>query len=176
MSLIQVIIIAGVAAITSFSGTAIINSYTAPFPTSTVIPTVAPSLTPELTSSPTPTVKTKPKNKPKPTAVPSPTPKPAPKYTSEQIYRLMDRFAGQYGVDANVLRHIAVCESGFDPGAENLSYAGLFQFSPNTWIKYRKIMGEQTDPDLRLDAEEAVQTAAYVLSVNQASIWPNCTP
>ena len=35
-------------------------------------------------------------------------------------------------------------------------------------------MGEDKNNDLRFNAEEAVQTAAYVLSINQAYIWPNC--
>jgi len=207
MSWVQVLIVAGVAAITSFSGTAIypfnwnlrdglrpkwvyiqrtgfanmstltmINNRVVANPAVTITPTAAVSPTAEPTSSPTPTKKPKSKPKLRPTAVPSPTPKPTPKYTSEQIYRLIDKFAGQYGVDANLLRHIAVCESGFDPEATNLSYAGLFQFSPNTWEKYRKVLGAATDPELRLDAQEAVQTAAYVLSVNQTYIWPNCMP
>ena len=58
----------------------------------------------------------------------------------------------------------------------NLTYAGLYQFTPNVWIKYRGLIGEETNPDLRFNAEEAVQTAAYVLSINQAYIWPNCVP
>jgi soluble lytic murein transglycosylase-like protein len=79
-------------------------------------------------------------------------------------------------VDPNVLRHIAVCESGFNPLASNLAYAGLYQFSPNTWQNYRGNMGEETNTDLRFNAEEAVQTAAFVLSINQAYIWPSCVP
>jgi len=37
-------------------------------------------------------------------------------------------------------------------------------------------MGEETDANLRFNAEEAVQTAAYVLKENKAYIWPNCLP
>ena len=37
-------------------------------------------------------------------------------------------------------------------------------------------MGEDPDISLRYNAEEAVQTAAYNLSINNAGIWPNCAP
>jgi hypothetical protein len=128
--------------------------------------------TPVPTPSPTP----KPTKTPSPTPVPTETPIPQPLFSPEEIHGFIERFSGQYGVDPNVLRHLAVCESGFNPLAEKLNYAGLFQFSPNTWIKYRELMGEDADIDLRLNAEEAVQTAAYALSLNNDSIWPNCAP
>ncbi|MEJ2441741.1 MAG: transglycosylase SLT domain-containing protein, partial [Patescibacteria group bacterium] len=101
---------------------------------------------------------------------------PQPVFSAEEIHGFIERFAGQYGVDPNVLRHLAVCESGFNPLAVKLNYVGLFQFSPNTWIKYRQLMGEDIDISLRANAEEAVQTAAYVLSLGQTYIWPNCAP
>ncbi len=133
-----------------------------------------PTITPSPMLSPTPEpIKTL---KPTPSPSPSPTPIPQPVFSSEEIHGFIERFAGQYGVDPNVLRHLAVCESGFNPLAEKLNYAGLFQFSPNTWIKYRQLMGEDADVDLRLNAEEAVQTAAYAYSLGNDSIWPNCAP
>ena len=88
----------------------------------------------------------------------------------------MDRFAVQYSVSPNVIRYIALCESDFDPLAENLSYAGLFQFGPATWKNIRVKMGEDINIDLRLNAEESVQTAAYAISVGYKEIWPNCYP
>jgi len=135
-------------------------------PTPTLFPTSTPTPTPKPTSTPIP----------KPTLTPTPTLIPQPIFTSQEINSFIDRFAGQYGVSPHVLRHIALCESGFNPNAKNLSYGGLYQFSPNTWIKYRQLLGEETSPDLRFNAEEAVQTAAYVLSLNQAYIWPSCVP
>ncbi len=129
-------------------------------------------MTPSPTSSPTP----EPTETPSPTPVPTETPIPQPVFSSEEIHGFIERFAGQYGVDPNVLRHLAVCESGFNPLAANLNYAGLFQFSPNTWIKYRQLMGEDADIDLRLNAEESVQTAAYAYSIGNDGIWPNCAP
>ena len=133
---------------------------------------------PEDTSTPTPSPSPEPTETPKPTPNPSssPTPIPQPVFSSEEIHGFIERFAGQYGVDPNALRHLAVCESGFNPLAEKLNYAGLFQFAPNTWIKYRQLMGEDADVNLRLNAEEAVQTAAYTFSLGNDSIWPNCAP
>lgn len=129
----------------------------------------SPTISPTATSTPTPTVT--------PTPSPSPTPLPAVQsYSSEQIHGFIGSFAGQYGVDANVLRHIAVCESGFNTNAINGPYAGLYQFSVSAWRNYRDEIGEDTDPDLRFNAEESVQTAAFILSTNRAYIWPNCIP
>jgi soluble lytic murein transglycosylase-like protein len=89
---------------------------------------------------------------------------------------MTNRFAGIYGVDANVIRHIAICESGFNPIAHNYIYAGLFQFSPDTWKAFRKKMGQKTDIDLRYNAEEAVKTTAYILSLKGYQNWPECYP
>lgn len=97
-------------------------------------------------------------------------------YSSAEINAFIERFAGQYGVDPNILRHIAICESGFNASAINGPYTGLYQFSAKTWSSFRSKIGEARDPDLRLNAEEAVQTAAFVLSIGRRSIWPNCTP
>jgi len=127
-------------------------------------PTETPTPTPEPTLPPTPT----------PTQTPTPTPQPT--FSSQQINEFIDRFAAQYNVSPHILRYIALCESGFNPNATKLSYAGLYQFGPLTWKNIRKEMGEDTNPNLRLNAEEAVQTAAYVLHINKAYLWPNCIP
>lgn len=139
---------------------------------------VTPTPTSTPTPTPTPTPSPTPKPTPSPTPIPTPTPTPAPvvTFTSEQIHGFIERFAAQYAVDPNVLRHIAVCESGFSPLAYNVGYAGLYQFGPKTWANFRQQIGEDTSPDLRFNAEEAVQTAAYALSVGRGGIWPNCLP
>lgn len=125
---------------------------------------------PSPTSTPLPSVTAK----PKPTN--TPTPVPQPEVTSSQIHQFMERFASQYAVDVNVLRYIAVCESGFNPLAVNGPYAGLYQFNTTTWRNNRKLMGEDTNPDLRFNAEEAVQTTAFLISRGKKSLWPNCYP
>jgi soluble lytic murein transglycosylase-like protein len=133
---------------------------------STTMPTVAPTPTPSPTTSPTPVS----------TLKPTPVPIPKPTYTSQQINEFIERFASQYGVDPNVIRSIALCESGFNSNAVNLDYAGLFQFGPITWKNIRKEIGEDPDINLRFNAEESVQTAAYAISIGKRGIWPNCNP
>jgi soluble lytic murein transglycosylase-like protein len=135
-----------------------------------------PSLTP--TSIPTPTLMVLPTLTPTPfpTRIPTPTTVPQPKFKPEEIQAFIERFAAQYSVDPNVLRYIAVCESGFNPNAVNGLYAGLYQFSKITWKSNRLTMGEDTDANLRFNAEEATQTAAYLISRGRKEIWPNCYP
>ena len=130
----------------------------------TPVPTGTPSPIPSPTLTPTP--------KPKPT----PTPVPQPQFTSQQINEFIDRFASQYGVSPYVLRYIALCESGFHPAAKNYIYAGLYQFGPITWKNLRVKIGEDADINLRYNAEEAVQTAAYAISIGDSAIWPHCYP
>jgi len=144
-----------------------INPTSAPVtPTEVQVPTTLP--TPEPTVEPTLV----------PTGIitPVPTVNPQPNFTSEQINGFIERFASQYGVDPNVLRHVAVCESGFNQSSINGPYAGLYQFSKNSWNNNRLLMGENADPDLRFNAEESVQTAAYIISIGKQSMWPNCFP
>ncbi len=143
-----------------------------------VTPTPSPSPSPTPAPTETPTPEPTQTQTPKPTIKPTiaPTVPPAPKYTSQQINEFIDRFAGQYAVDPNIVRHIALCESGFNPEAVNGPYSGLFQFGSNTWQNYRIKMGENPEPNLRVDAEEAVQTASYALSLGNGKIWPNCQP
>ena len=135
-----------------------------------VTPTVAPSPTITPTGTPTPTVT------PKPTRIPTPTVKPQPEFTPEQIYGFTETYGHQYGVDPNVIRHIALCESTFKSGAKNYIYAGLFQFDARTWKTYRQLMGENPDPDLRYNAKDAIQTGAFALSRGALRLWPNCQP
>lgn len=135
-------------------------------PTPSPAPTEIPTPSPELTKTPSPT----------PFSIPISTSIPQLTIGPEEIHGFIERFAAQYNVDPNVLRHIAVCESGFNPSGIKLNYAGLYQFSPNTWIKYRRLLGEDTNQDLRFSVEEATQTAAYVLSLGNTYIWPSCSP
>ncbi|MGA3292091.1 MAG: transglycosylase SLT domain-containing protein [Candidatus Microgenomates bacterium] len=133
---------------------------------------VTPSPTPSPSPSPTPTLvpTLKPTNKPTPTPIPQPT------FNSQQINGFIDEYSGQYGVDPNVIRHIALCESSFNPFAKDGTYWGLFQFGPITWKDLRAKMGKDTNINLRYNAEEAVRTAAYAISLGERPIWPNCNP
>jgi soluble lytic murein transglycosylase len=134
------------------------------------------SLTPTPISTPTIIVLPTLTPTPIPTKIPTPTVVPQPKFSPEEIHAYIERFAAQYSVDPNVLRHVAVCESGFNPDAVNGPYAGLYQFSKNTWKNNRLSLGEDTNADLRFNAEEATQTAAYLISRGRKEIWPNCYP
>jgi soluble lytic murein transglycosylase-like protein len=134
----------------------------------------------ELLATSTPIPSTSPSPSPTPTPVPTVTTTPKPpavqKYSSQQINSFIESFAGQYAVSSHVLRYIATCESSFNPLALKGKYAGLFQFDARTWKTFRVKIGEDSNPDLRFNAEEAVQTAAYALSQGRATIWPNCAP
>jgi hypothetical protein len=132
-------------------------------PTNTPTPTPIP---PTPTSSPTP----------KPTIKPTPTPKPQPKFTSEQIYNMVNQYSNAAHVSPDVIRHIAICESGFNPNAKNYIYGGLFQFAPGVWKSFRKQMGANPDPDLIYNAEEAIKTTVYIVSQGGLHNWPNCAP
>lgn len=89
---------------------------------------------------------------------------------------MINQYAGEKGVSADVIRHLAICESGFNPNAKNGIYAGMFQYDAPTWSSFRKIMGEDADPDLRYNAKEAVRTTVYLVSLNKLYLWPNCKP
>lgn len=89
---------------------------------------------------------------------------------------MIDKYSVERGVDPNVIRHIAICESGFNPKAKRYIYAGLFQYDGATWKSYRKRMGENPDPDLRYNAEEAIKTTVYIVSLKRLYLWPNCAP
>lgn len=132
-------------------------------PASTAL-TASPTAQPTETPTPTPTPK------------PTPTPIPQPTFTPEQINGFINQFAGQYGVSPDVMRHIAICESSFNAFAKQGVYAGLFQFGPVTWRNLRAKMGKSTNINLRYNAQEAAQTAAYAISLGEQPIWPNCNP
>ena len=148
------------------------SSIQTPSPVPTLTPTSFPTATPTATSTPTPT----PTMKPTPTPTPTPAVVPQRNFSQEEIHGFIERFAAQYSVDPNVLRHIAVCESGFNASAVNGPYVGLYQFGITSWRSNRTQMGEDADPNLRFNAEEAIQTAAFIVSKGMGNLWPNCFP
>lgn len=87
---------------------------------------------------------------------------------------LIDKYASQHGVDPVVMKKIAFCESGKRPEAVNGPYAGIFQFVSSTWISNRRAMGEDPNPELRFNAEEAIKTAAFKMSRDGFGAWPVC--
>jgi hypothetical protein len=138
----------------SAHGNPVILDFNTPTPTPTPSPTPSPS--------PTPT----------PTVPPTPTPQPV---TQQQLENWFTDYANHYSVDRTMLWQIAACETKFRTNATNWIYGGMFQFSPNTWRANRQLMGLDSNPDLRFNPEEAIRTAAFLLSTRGPSAWPNCS-
>lgn len=84
------------------------------------------------------------------------------------------QYGQDYQVDPGVLQAIARCESGLNPGAMNGPYGGLYQFHPGTWSRNRAVMGLDPNPQLRLNPEEAIKTAAFKISRDGTGAWPVC--
>ena len=110
---------------------------------------------------------------PSPTPTPTPLPTPIP-VSPEELENLFNKYANEYSIDKNLLKKIASCESNFNPNAEFRDYAGLFQFSKETWITSRSLMGFDSNPDLRFNAEEAIRTASFKIARGELFAWPNC--
>lgn len=137
--------------------------------------TITPSPNPTLTPTPTPTPTLTPSPKPKPSLTPTPFPTVTPLIiTSDQLDSWFTNYSNQYSIDRAKLWSIAVCESKLNPNARNGDYAGLYQFSTNTWISTRKNMNLDYNPDIRFNPEEAIKTAAYKISTGGAGAWQNC--
>lgn len=137
-----------------------LNAEVEPIASPAATPFPKPKLTPTLAVTPTPT----------------PTPRATPRvlYTPQMIDGYFEKYSSQYNVDRNLLRKIAVCESGYNTYAANGIYKGMYQFDAGTWIAARQRMGQDTNPELRFNPEEAIKTAAFKLSKNEAYAWPKC--
>lgn len=113
-----------------------------------------------------------------PTATPMPTSEPTPLPTTpaaSDLESLFEKYGNEFGVDKELLKKIAKCESGFNTNANNSGmYLGMFQFASQTWVANRNRMGLDSNPDLRTNAEEAIRTAAYIISKSGPGAWPNC--
>lgn len=107
-----------------------------------------------------------------PAAVPITNPITAP----EELDALFEKYASEYGVSSTVLKHIAKCESHFNPAAlsKNGLYGGMFQYSAPTWSSTRKAMGLDENPELRFNAEEAIRTSAFKIGNGGIGAWPTC--
>jgi hypothetical protein len=117
------------------------------------------------------------------TATPTPTTNPSPTPTEiikidvprSDFDALIEQYAISSGVDSRMMKMIAKCESGFRPEATNGPYAGIYQFISSTWVSNRLAMGEDPNPELRLNAEEAIKTAAFKMGRDGFSAWPVCS-
>ena len=88
---------------------------------------------------------------------------------------LIEKYADMYKVNKDMMVHVARCESGFRANAVNGPYAGIYQFLASTWKSNRAAMGQDTNPELRFNADEAIKTAAFKMSRDGFSAWPDCS-
>lgn len=139
-----------------------------PTPTPTIVITATPTITPTLvpTKTPTPTIN------PTPTNIPTPT---LPPVTSTQLDEWFTTYSATFSVDRQKLWQIAVCESNLRPHAKNGDYGEMYQFSTGTWKSTRQRMNLDSNPELRFNPEEAIKSAAFLLSTRGHSPWPNCS-
>jgi len=72
---------------------------------------------------------------------------------------LIESYAGQYGVPADLVQRVVIRESRHQPGARNGPYYGLMQIHPQT----ARTMGYQGRPDGLLDAETNLKYAVKYL-------------
>lgn len=149
-----------------------------PTPTPTIFQTSSPQVLAASTKATTESNPPQPTETPiPPTATPTPTALPTPQPTepaTTDLDSLFNKYGSQYSVNVDQLKKIANCESGFNTNSDTGLYAGMFQFSAGTWESIRGTMGQDPNPDLRKNAEEAIKTAAFMLSRGEANAWPNC--
>lgn len=136
-----------------------------PLPEKTYAQVREPTITPTLTHTPTPTPVP-----PTPTRIPTPV-----IVVSANLDDLFTKYSNEYSVDKELLKRIAKCESGLNPNSSTSRYAGLYQFSEGLWVSTRTLMGHNSDSNLRFSPQEAIRTAAFMISQNHLGIWPNCS-
>lgn len=122
---------------------------------------------------PTPTIIPSPAFTPTPTATPSPTLAPII-ILPKDLDDFFTKYSNEYSINKELLKRIANCESSLNPNTSTSLYAGLFQFAEPIWIQTRTLMGQNPDVSLRLNAEESIRTAAFMISQGHLGIWPNC--
>lgn len=93
----------------------------------------------------------------------------------EQLEAWFSQFGAQFGVDPLILREIARCESGFNAASATPKYGGMYQYLSSTWQSTRKAMGEDPNPDLRFNGEEAIKTTAWKIAAGGINSWPVCS-
>lgn len=156
---------------------AVVTPNASPTPTPVVSPTPSATLAPTPQATPMASATLQPTPVASPAATPKPSPTPAPsvaRATSAEMDGWFNEYAGSSSVSIELLRKIAVCESGYNQFARNGIYGGLYQFSSSTWESTRKAMNADPNPDLRFDAKEAIRTAAFRIATMGSAAWPNC--
>lgn len=107
------------------------------------------------------------KDKPKPPAPKTPPPSTGP--ATGTYADLINAAATKYGVDAQDLKGIMMCESGGYRFAQNGSYYGLFQFSKSLWAgSWNPYRNED------IYTTNQIFAAALYISMGHRGAWPNC--
>lgn len=91
------------------------------------------------------------------------------------VYNMIQTYAGQYNADSAKMIAIAYCESGLRSNAVNGPFAGVYQFLSSTWQSNRRAMGLDPDPTLRYNIEESIKTAAFKMGRDGYGAWPACS-
>jgi soluble lytic murein transglycosylase-like protein len=94
--------------------------------------------------------------------------------SQENLNELFEKYGNEYGVNEQTLSKIARCESTFNPRAINGPFAGLFQFTAETWASTRKLLNLDPNPELRFNPEEAIKTASFKIANDGTGAWPVC--
>ena len=79
-----------------------------------------------------------------------------------------------YGIEREILKKIAWCESHYNSGSNSGPYGGMYQFTVGAWKGARNRMGQDENPDIRYSAEESIKTAAFKISRDGTAAWVNC--
>lgn len=95
-------------------------------------------------------------------------------YPESQYDAWFNQYGSQFGVEPELLKKIAYCESHYNPGAQNGPYGGMYQYLDSTWQATRNLMGLDPDPDLRFDAEQSIMTSAFKIKAGGIRAWPVC--
>lgn len=85
-----------------------------------------------------------------------------------------DKYATQYGIDANVFKKVMWCESSNNPNAHNKNDPnggsfGIMQFQTATFYSYAKKIKIE-NPDIH-NVEQQILVASYMFSIGQAKQW-----
>jgi hypothetical protein len=95
-------------------------------------------------------------------------------YPESQYEAWFEQYGSQFGVEPELLKKIAYCESHYNPGAQNGPYGGMYQYLDSTWQATRNLMGLDPDPNLRFDAEQSIMTSAFKIKAGGIRAWPVC--
>lgn len=93
--------------------------------------------------------------------------------TTTPIVRNIRYYATKYGVDFNLAKDIAVCESNLDETIDNKtsSASGLYQFLDGTWAQYAKLKWGTTKGHSVYDYGDSAELGVWVISKYGTGDW-----